>query len=352
MIKASQTTFGIRLLGAGLATVLVLLLIPACSPSAEQGATPATEERTTAKSLVIYSGRSKSLVGPLLERFEAASGVSVQVRYGGTAELAATMLEEGEGSPADVFLAQDAAALAAVSAAGLLEPLPEDIRQRVDSRFSAADWVGLSGRARTVVYNTERITVEELPHSLEQVAEERYRGRFGIAPANASLQAHLALYRAVRGGEQLDLLLAALVANDPQRYPKNGAIVEAVINGEVDFGLVNHYYLWRALAERPEAPAKNFWMTEGGGSTFINLAGAGTLSGSDAALELLRFLVSDQAQTYFAAETFEYPLVAGIEPAVELVPLAGQVAEQADFSQVAAELIPAQEAIAASGLLR
>lgn len=352
MIQGRKTSRRFTHFATGLAAVLLSLLSVACTQPAEQGSEAASGSASATEPLVVYSGRSKSLVGPLLEQFEAASGIKVEVRYGGTAELAATILEEGGGSPADIFLAQDAAALAAVSQAGLLKALPEDIRQRVDSRFSATDWVGLSGRARTVVYNTERITVEELPTSLEEVAAERYRGRFGIAPANASLQAHMALYRAVRGAEQLDKLLAALVANDPQRYPKNGAIVEAVINGEVDFGLVNHYYLWRALTENPEAPAKNFWMAGGDGSTFLNLAGAGTLSGSPSALELLRYLVSEPAQTYFAAETFEYPLLAGVEPAVGLVPLEGQITEQVDFSQVAAELLPAQEAITASGLLQ
>ncbi len=354
IIRNPRAIYRVRGRGSGLGLAFLLLLPLACSSPADHDETVAEHEQEQAeRSLVIYSGRSKSLVGPLLERFEKASGIEVQVRYGGTAELAATILEEGTGSPADVFLAQDAAALAAVSAAGLLQPLPEEVLRRVEQRFSSAsgDWVGLSGRARTVVYNPERIAVEELPRSLQQVTEERYRGRFGIAPANASLQAHLALYRALHGGERLDQLLAGLVANQPQRYPMNSAIVEAVVNGEVDFGLVNHYYLWRVLAENPAASAKNFWMDEDLGSTFLNMAGAGTLSASAAALKLMRYLVSDDAQTYFATETYEYPLVSGIEPAVELMPLADQVAGQVDFSRVAVELVPAQEAIAASGLL-
>lgn len=333
----------------------VLLIASACGGSADRGDVEAeldAEQGVAAGPLVVYSGRNKSLIEPLLERFEEQSGIEIEVRYGGTAELAATLLEEGERTPCDVFIGQDAAALGTLADAGLLRPLPPLILSRVADVYRSpdGDWVGLSGRARVVVYNSERVKPEELPQSLDQVADPRYRGRFGVAPANASFQAHMAAYRALKGGEALEALLGGMVANEARTYAKNSAIVEAVLQGEVDWGLVNHYYLWRALEEQPEAPGVNVFMSGDEISGFVNLAGAAMLDESPAALNLIAFLLSDEAQHYFAEETYEYPLVAGIEPSAQLNPLP-QSSVQLDVARLAAELEPTLEAIGRSGLL-
>lgn len=306
-----------------------------------------------AETVTVYSGRNESLIGPILERFEAGTEIEVEVRYGETAEMAATLLEEGGSTPADLFISQDAAALGAVAAAGLFRPLPTATLERVPARFRspAGDWVGLSGRARSVVYNTELIGVEELPRSLEEVADPRYRGRFGIAPTNGSLQAHLAVFRVIHGPEALERLLAGIVANEPRSYPKNSAIVEAVLGGEVEWGLVNHYYLLRALAEQPEAPGANFFMDGGEASGFVNLAGAGLLSESPPAQRLLDYLLGAEAQRYFAEQTFEYPLAAGVEAGPRLVPLSELETPDVDFARVSANLEETLEAINASGLV-
>jgi iron(III) transport system substrate-binding protein len=330
------------------AVALVVIAALASGCAGEGGATVGES-----KSLVVYSGRNEALIGPLLEKFESQSGVEVKVRYASTSELVATLLEEGEATPADMFLSQDAAALGALSAAGRLRPLSEDLLGRVDKRFRspAHDWVGVSGRARSVVFAPERIAREELPASLEEIGASRYRGRFGVAPANGSFQAHMAVYRSLHGAEALADLLDAMVANEPGRYPKNSAIVEAVIAGEIDFGLVNHYYLWRAKTEDPSVTAENYFLPAGEASSFINLAGVGALSERRQAETLIEFLLSGEAQQYFAGETFEYPLVAGIEPSVALEPLAGITTPNVDYGAVAAELPEALAAIAASGLL-
>ena len=228
-----------------------------------------------------------------------------------------------------------------------------DVLGRVAERFRApdGDWVGVSGRARSIVYNTERIALDELPASLEEVTAKRYRGRFGLAPTNGSFQAHMAVYSAVHGGEELDRLLAGLVANEPLRYPKNSTIVEAVIAGEVDFGLVNHYYLWRALAERPEAPARNHFPAGGPATGFVNLAGVGVLSDNPQAAALVAFLLSTQAQEYFAGETFEFPLAAGVAPAVELPALDQLATPELDFGAVSVALEDTLTRISRSGLV-
>lgn len=359
MRPIDQTPTGLQWAGATLTTLaLIVLLIPlagllAGCGGAQDGQSAAGPEAEEAREVSVYSGRNEKLIGPLLERFEEQTGIAVAVRYGETAEMAATLMEEGPNSPAQVFISQDAAALGAVADAGLLRPLPQELIGRIPARFADPQgrWVGLSGRARSVVYNTDMISPEELPQSLPEVADPEYRGNFGVAPLNGSFQAHMAVYRVVHGEESLEGLLKGMAANEPVDYPKNSAIVEAVIQGEVAWGLVNHYYLWRALSEQPDAPAKNFFMPEGEASSFVNVAGAGVVSEDEEALRLVEFLLSEEAQGYFARETFEYPLVPGVETAAELVPLQQLRTPEVDFGQVSAALDETVAAIQHSGLL-
>lgn len=332
-----------------LALLVAVVLLAGCGAPPE-----GTDEADTleAPTLTVYSGRSERLVGALLEQFEQDTGIAVEVRYGSTAELANLLMEEGDASPADAFFAQDGGALGSVSAAGMLVPLRQDSLEKVEARFRspAGDWIGLSGRARVVVYNTEQVTPDELPESLDAVTDPAYRGRFGIAPTNASFQAHMAVYAALHGTDALAELLEGIAANEPRTYDGNTALVAATIAGEIDFGLTNHYYLWNARRERPGAPAANRFMPAGDASSFVNVAGIGLLTDSDAAHRLIEYLVSEPGQTYFATETFEYPLVDGFGPAANLVPLGELRTPDIDFVRVG-ELLPATlQLISESGL--
>ena len=161
----------------------------------------------------------------------------------------------------------------------------------------------------------------------------------------------MAAMRAVEGPQKLAEWLQGVVENEPQTYPNNRSIVEAVLNGEIDWGLVNHYYLWRAKTENPALPGANFFMPSGDVSGFINVAGAGLLSDNPAARQLLDYLLSAAAQAYFAEETYEYSLIDGVPAAVDLIPLDDMQTADVNFAQVASALAPALEAISASGLL-
>ena len=303
--------------------------------------------------LTVYSGRSENLIGPLLERFRQASGIDVAVRYGGTAELVATLLEEGDATPAGVFIGQDAGALGALSAAGLFRPLPDTLLERVPAVFRSPqdDWVALSGRARVVAYNSALVTPQQLPQNLEQATRSEYKGRFGLAPRNASFQAHMAVFNVLHGAEATVQLFHDLMQNEPRLYDNNVAIVGAVATGEIDWGLTNHYYLWRALAEAPEATIANFYMPEGDASGFVNLAGAGVLEDSPGAISLLEHMLSIEGQRYFAEETFEYPLVPGVSAAVDLPSLAQLRTPALDFSAVSEALEATIVLIRESGLI-
>ena len=283
------------------------------------------EAAQSAEPLVVYSGRSESLVDAVIEQFSQASGIDVEVKYGGTAQLAAILLEEGNNSPADIFFAQDPGGLGAVE--GMLSTLPDTILGRVPdwARSSEGKWVGLSGRARTVVYNPERISEEELPGDLWDFLNPEWKGRIGWAPTNASFQTMVTAMRALWGEEKTAEWLEGVQANNPVIYSKNTPQVAAVAAGEIDVGLVNHYYLFRFLAEEGENfPARNYHPREGGPGATIMVAGAGildTTDNRDAAEKFLEFLLSTVGQQYFAGQTFEYPLVEGVKVPHVLVPL-------------------------------
>ncbi len=263
--------------------------------------------------LTIYSGRSEALVAPLIEQFEQESGLDVEVRYGESAGLAATILEEGPNSPADVYFGQDAGALGALAKAGRLAALPEDILNQVDSRFRSPDdfWVGTSGRARVVVYNTETLSEVDLPDDIFGFCDPAWEGRLGWAPTNGSFQAFVTALRVAEGEDRAREWLSCIQANDPQVYPKNTPIVAAVGAGEIDAGFVNHYYLYRFLAEDPDFPARNYHPRSGDTGAMINVAGAAIVDSADnrqAAETFINFLLNKEAQEYFNSETNEYPL--------------------------------------------
>src|SRR5690606_26622021 len=194
-----------------------------------------------AQTITVYSGRSEALVGPALEKFQQETGARLRVRYGETAELAALLLEERDRTPASVFFAQDAGALGALARESRLATLPDPVLTRVDPRFRSprGEWVGVTGRARTLDYNTGKLTEAELPASVLELTDPKWRGRIGWAPTNGSFQAFVTAMRVQLGEDRAEKWLRDILANKPQEYPKNSEIVRAVGAGEVDVGLVN-----------------------------------------------------------------------------------------------------------------
>jgi len=295
------------------------------------------------ETVTVYSGRSESLIGPALEAFEEATGVEVKVRYGETAALAALLLEEGDRTPADVYIAQDAGALGALAAEDRLETLPGSILNRVGRAFRSPDgeWVGVTGRARTVVYNTEAVASGDVPASVFELTGPEWAGRVGWAPANGSFQSFVTAMRVTHGEARTRAWLEGMIANGARVYPKNSAIVRAVGAGEVDLGLVNHYYLLRFLDEDPGFPAANGYTGAGDPGSLVNVAGAAVVRTGDrdeetlgAAHDLIAYLLSPDAQRGFATRTFEYPLVDGVEPAEGLRSLSAIGSPEIDLSDL------------------
>ena len=286
-------------------------------------------------SITVYAGRSEALIQPMVDQFTLDTGIEVEVRYAGSAELAAQLLEEGQNSPADVFFAQDAGALGAVAKAGLLTKLPDEILGLVSPQYSAADgsWVGVSGRVRVFVYNPD--TVASVPTSVFDLAEPEWQGRIAIAPTNASFQAFVTAMRVLHGEDKTLEWLRAMKTN-AVIYEKNSAILEAVESKIVDAGLINHYY-WFAMGreigfDNLTSRLGQFEARDVG--NLINAAGVGIVSDSNAARSFVEYLLSQTGQQYFVDETSEYPLISGIEAGVDLTPLSQIPAPDIDLSDL------------------
>lgn len=285
----------------------------------------------TGGALVIYSGRNEGLVEPLLDRLEEEVGVPVEVRYAGTAELAAQLLEEGDRTDADLFFSQDAGALGALKNAERLAELPSAVLDRVPEHYRDADgrWVATSARARVLAYDPAAAPeVGELT-GIDEILDERYRGRVGYAPTNASFHSFVTALRLDRGEDGARRWLEDFAALDPQAYDNNNAVLDAVDGGQVSIGLINHYYWFERVAEQGEdgVHARIRFLDSDDPGALVNVAGVGVLAGTDmaeAADAAAEYLLSDEAQQYFADETAEYPVVDGIASTVhDLAPLSG-----------------------------
>ncbi|MBA2373643.1 MAG: iron ABC transporter substrate-binding protein [Chloroflexi bacterium] len=290
--------------------------------------------------LTIYSGRSEELVGPLIERFRVETGLDVQVKYGSTSEIAATILEEGDASPADVFLAQDAGALGAVAKEGRFVSLPTTALDLVEARFRADDglWVGVTGRARVAAYDTRVLSVADLPASIFDLTDPKWKGRVGWAPTNGSFQAFVTALRVLRGDADAKAWLEAMQANEPKVYEGNDAIIAAIAAGDVEIGLVNHYYALRQIAEQGESfPVRNHYFAAGDPGALVNVSGVGILATSKnptAAQAFVEYLLGSEGQTYFAETESEYPLVAGISLGANVKPLDEVGSPEIDLSDL------------------
>ena len=285
-----------------------------------------TVSATDTRELVVYSGRSKGLVHPIIKQFEKETGITVKVRYGNTAQLAVALLEEGEKSPADLFWAQDAGALGAVSKQGLFQTLPESILSKVPDKFRNAEgmWTATSGRARVLAYAPERVKAEELPNSIFDLTDQKWKGRVGWAPQNASFQAFVTAMRVLEGEEKAEGWLRGMKANGAKSYPKNTPIIRALAAEEIDLGLPNHYYLMRFKKSDSGFPVEQTFFASGDAGNLVNVAGIGILKSSTHADEVnsfVEYLLSPKVQQFFISEVFEYPVTDAVIPSEKLLPL-------------------------------
>jgi iron(III) transport system substrate-binding protein len=306
--------------------------------------------------LTVYSGRTEDLVAPILEDFEKESGVDVKARYGTSAELAVLIDTEGDKGP-DVFLSQSPGAMGYLDGEGRLIKLEEATLDKVSERFRASDgdWVGLSSRVRVIVYDADKTDDADVPDSVLDFTDAKYKGRFGVAPTNGSFQDMVTVMRSQLGDDKTLAWLEGIKANGAKTYQNNVAVREAVARGEIEFGLINHYYNERAKAEDASTRTENHFLNNQDAGAAILATAIGILDTADGdraadAQKLVTFLLSEKAQKYFAEETYEYPLAAGVEPVSELPDLDALVAPDVDRSALGGELEKTRDLIRDSGL--
>lgn len=330
--KVAACPFAACLLAA---LVLAAGLLAGCRAEPPLAEEPAPEEETA---IVVLSELGEDVVGDLLAGWSAATGYELEVRHGAPGELAAAALEGEPPAQPTILLAADAIDLARLAAAGRALPLPADLAAAVPALFVDPErrWVGLTGRARVVVYDPERLARAELPADLSGFGDPAWRGRFGLATGTRSFRTHYAAYHALHGPQAAARLFQRLVvANDPVSHPDDEALVRAVLDHEIDLALIDHPALARVRAERGDEAGAVVALPAADASGFFGLSGVAVLAESPGALALARHLLGETAQTHLAATTSEYPLLPAVEPPAGLLPLADLDLAQIDYRAVA-----------------
>mgnify|MGYP002760789912 FL=1 len=278
--------------------------------------------------LTVYSGRGEALVGELLGFIEDQyPEFTVRPLYNSAAELVSQVETEGQNSPADVFYSVNAGALGTLADRGRTQPLPQEVIDFVPSNFSDPDgaWIGTSGRARSVPYNTDALSASDIPADIMSFPDtDAFEGEIGWTPTYSSFQAFVTAMRILEGEEATREWLNGMQELGVSTYGDEFQIARAVADGEISVGLANHYYIQRVLARRgSDAPLSTAFTRDDAGAIF-NVAGAcvlDTASDSTLASNFVRHLLSAEAQDYFARSTFEYPLVPDVDPVGGLPPI-------------------------------
>jgi iron(III) transport system substrate-binding protein len=265
----------------------------------------------------VYSGRAERLIKPIFDAFTAKTGIQIDLLSSGTTELVNRLKVEGDRSPADLLITNDAGSLELARTAGLLRPLNmREVDRAIPPQFRAADnsWIGLSGRFWIIVINTTMVRPDEIA-SLLDLADPKWKDKIAIPNAGSEyLQAGVSVMRAGLGDDRTKHFLQGLRDNaGTQVYQKSAQIVDAVAKGQVAMGIVNHYYVYRQLAAQPAAPLAVVMpdQHEGGLGAIMNVAGIGVLRHTprvDNAKLLIEFLVAQTGQRMFADLDKEYPL--------------------------------------------
>ena len=349
------------------------IVVPALAATLLAGACSGTESRSmegvaaeiyagecadsTGRSVTVYAGRSENLIGPPLEAFACETGTKVETRWGSSTDLALLLAEEGERAAADVFLSRSPGPVGFLEGRGLLGTISAEVLvlSSEENRSGSGTWVGFSGRKRVLVHNLDSVTDAELPQSVFDLTDDRYRNRVAIPATNGSFLDWFTVFRDQHGTDVAAQWLDDMVANGARYYPNNRSIVEAAGRGEIDMGLVNHYYQYQeeaAAGDRHRATNHNFADDDIG--SLLIITAATVMAASDnvgAANDLIAYLLSAPVQRYLTDETLEYPLAAGVAPASVLPPLSALEIGTVDFDALGGGFTESLAIIEASGIL-
>jgi iron(III) transport system substrate-binding protein len=280
------------------------------------------------ETLTVYSAQHESLVRTMLEDFTAETGIELEFRDANDAELANQIVQEGEASPADVFLTENSPSIDILDDEGLLAPLDQATLDQVGEQYRPASgtWVGFAARSTVLVYNPAQLPEAELPASILDLADPEWEGRIGIAAGGPDFQAIVSAVLALRGEDAARAWLAGLERN-ADVYQSNTAVMRAADEGEIDAGVMYHYYWYRDQAENAlqgDDARLHFFRNQDPGA-FVSVSGAGVLASSDQpeqAQQLVAYLTSPEAQEKLAGSSaLEYAVGTGVASADVLPPL-------------------------------
>jgi iron(III) transport system substrate-binding protein len=278
--------------------------------------------------LTVYSAQHESLVREMLTDFTQETGIELEFRDANDSELANQIVQEGDASPADVFLTENSPSIDVVDRAGLLAPLDASTLEQVGEQYRprSGTWVGFAARSTVLAYNPAAVTEAELPPSILGLAGPEWQGRIGIAAGGADFQAIVSAVLALEGEQATREWLVGLERN-AEIYASNTAVMKAVDEGGIDAGVMYHYYWYRDQAEGGlvgDDAELHFFRNQDPGA-FISVSGAGVLASSDQpeqAQRLVEFLTSPEAQERLAdSSALEYAVGTGVASADALPPL-------------------------------
>jgi iron(III) transport system substrate-binding protein len=303
-------------IAALVSTVAVVLAMTSCSSSSESD------------KLLIYNAQHESLTKEWIDAFTKETGIEVEYRQGGDTELGNQLVAEGASSPADVFLTENSPAMAAVEKAGLFANLDQATLDQVPGQYRppTGKWTGVAARSTVFVYNTSKLRPDQLPQSLLDLQKPEWKGRWGAPPTKADFQAIVAALLQLKGADETAKWLAAMKSG-ATLYSDNIATLKAVNAGEVDGGVIYHYYWFRDQAKTKEMSANtalHYFKNEDPGA-FVSLSGGGVLESSkkkDQAQQFIRFITGKSGQEVLEnGDSFEYPVASGVPANSALPPL-------------------------------
>ena len=306
--------------------------------------------------IVVYNAQHESLAKEWAEAFTKETGIKVTLRNGGDSEFSNQIVAEGKASPADVFLTENSPAMTLVDAAGLFAPIDADTLALVPEQYRPSDgkWVGIAARSTVFVYNKDKLKEDQLPKSLLNLADPSWKGRWGASPSGADFQAIVSALLELKGEEATATWLKAMKENF-KPFKGNSTVMKAVNAGQVDGGVIYHYYYFgdqNKTGENSKNVVQYYFKNQDPGA-FVSVSGAGVLASSKHAKEaqaFVKWLAGKGGQEILKTGTsFEYAVGNGAESNTKLVPLADLQAPKIDPQKLNSKKVT--DLMTAAGLL-
>jgi iron(III) transport system substrate-binding protein len=321
-----RPSMGVSLFAAVLAGVAGL---PASIWASSEGVRP---------DLVVYSARIEQLIKPMFDAFTARTGIGVRAFSASEAELFERLKAEGTRTPADMLMTVDVGNLWLAQEAALLQSFASPVIEKNipgHLRAKGNEWVGLSVRARTIAYGSERVKPTELS-TYEALGDPRWKGRLCLRTSKKVYnQSMVATMIKTLGEKRTEEVVRGWMANDPRIFSSDTKLIEAIAAGQCDVGLVNTYYLAQLKAKEPSLPVALFWPNQQDRGVHVNISGAGVTKHAKRraeAIRLIEFLSTAEAQNLYADVNYEYPANPAVKPNALLAAWGSFRADQVDVA--------------------